>query len=268
MRAIRLICLFLVVMLVFSGCGAQIADVPETAEVKVFMQITQEEAKKMMEADDGHVVVDVRRPDEFAEGHIPGAVNVPNESIISERPAELPDTDQTILIYCRTGRRSKEASQKLAEMGYSKVYEFGGIVDWTGEVVKDEEEEMIAENNDPEMNALKLFIGGLEVPVDWEDNESVEALRGLVDDRGGSLTVEMKMYGGFEQVGPLGQRIESSDVQTTTGTGDIVLYSGNQIVLFYGQNSWAYTRLGRISLPDDEIITLLSAGPVSIALEN
>ena len=89
----------------------------------------------MMKADDGLVVVDVRTQEEFDGGHIPGAICIPNESIVDAQPAELPDLDQTILVYCRSGRRSKEASQKLADMGYTNVYEFGGIIDWNGEVV-------------------------------------------------------------------------------------------------------------------------------------
>lgn len=102
-----------------------------------YTQIDQEEAKRMMEAEDGHVIVDVRRQDEFASGHIPGAICIPNEEIGPERPDELPDLDQVILVYCRSGNRSKQASQKLFDMGYTHVYEFGGINDWTGEVVTD-----------------------------------------------------------------------------------------------------------------------------------
>ena len=103
-----------------------------------YQQITQEKAKEMMQTDDGHVIVDVRRQDEYDSGHIPGAILIPNESIGTEQPKELPDLDQVILIYCRSGRRSKEASQKLADMGYTHIYEFGGIIDWTGEVVTSE----------------------------------------------------------------------------------------------------------------------------------
>ena len=80
----------------------------------------------MMARDDGHIIVDVRRQDEYDAGHIPGAILIPNESIVAERPAELPDPDQIILIYCRSGNRSKQAAQKLADMGYTNIYEFGG----------------------------------------------------------------------------------------------------------------------------------------------
>ena len=103
-----------------------------------YTQISQEQAKEMMAKDDGHVVVDVRRQDEYDAGHIPGAILIPNESIGSQQPAELPDLDQIILIYCRSGNRSKQAAQKLFDMGYTNVYEFGGIIDWTGDVVTGE----------------------------------------------------------------------------------------------------------------------------------
>ena len=92
---------------------------------------------------------------------------------------------------------------------------------------------------------LTLKIGDMEVATDWEDNESVKALRKLAQEE--PLTVFMSMYGGFEQVGSLGSTLPRNDKQTTTEAGDIVLYSGNQIVVFYGSNSWAYTRLGKIT---------------------
>ena len=103
-----------------------------------YKQISQDEAMKIMDEESGYLIVDVRRPDEFAEGHIEGAINVPNEGIAEEMPEELPDKDQLLLIYCRTGRRSKEASEKLAKIGYKNVYEFGGINTWTGTVVTED----------------------------------------------------------------------------------------------------------------------------------
>ena len=109
--------------------------VPDPPEMKkTYTQITQDEALKMMRRDDGHVVVDVRRFDEYADRHIPGALLIPNEDIETTPPAALPDMDQIILIYCRSGNRSKQASQKLADMGYTNVYEFGGIITWPGEI--------------------------------------------------------------------------------------------------------------------------------------
>ncbi len=138
---------FAVFCMLLSACGNGTSS-SESAQSKVqtttasaaaaYQQITQEKAKEMMQADDGHIIVDVRRQDEYDSGHIPGAILIPNESIGTEQPKELPDLDQVILIYCRSGRRSKEASQKLADMGYTHIYEFGGIIDWTGEVVTSE----------------------------------------------------------------------------------------------------------------------------------
>ena len=127
----RVILLVLAVVMMLSGCA--LANSSPSAS---YQQITQEEAKEIMKKDDGHIIIDVRRQDEYDEGHIPGAVLIPNESITDKQPEELPKLDQIILVYCRSGRRSKEASQKLADIGYTNVYEFGGINTWTGEIVK------------------------------------------------------------------------------------------------------------------------------------
>ena len=108
---------------------------------------------------------------------------------------------------------------------------------------------------------MHLKIGETEVPVTWEDNPSVAALRELLP-----LTIQMSMYGGFEQVGSIGQSIPRNDTQITTNFGDIVLYSGNQIAIFYGSNSWAYTRLGHVDLSRQEMTSLLGQGDVSITL--
>ena len=119
-----------------SWARSQILDGPDM-EYRDYSRISQDEAKEMMAKDDGHVIVDVRRQDEYDAGHIPGAILIPNESIGTEPPEQLPDRDQIILIYCRSGNRSKQAAQKLFDMGYTSVYEFGGINTWTGEIVTD-----------------------------------------------------------------------------------------------------------------------------------
>ena len=216
-----------------------------------YTQISQEEARKMMELDDGHIIVDVRRQDEYDEGHIPGAICIPNESIGCDSPEALPDYDQIILIYCRSGRRSKEAAGKLAGMGYTNIYEFGGILDWMGDIVTDEMK-----------GGIQLSIDGTQVPVTWEENASVDELKTLLP-----LTVKMSMYGGFEQVGPVGRSIVSNDEQITTEAGDIVLYAGDRIVIFYGSNSWAYTKLGHIDQNQEEMEKLLGHEDVEIQLE-
>lgn len=132
--AVTLILGFLLSGCAVNGQKAGTAVMEQTFE---YTQISQDKAAEMMAVDDGHVIVDVRREDEYAEGHIPGAILIPNESIVDTPPEELPDFDQIILIYCRSGRRSKEAAQKLADMGYTNVYEFGGIITWNGDIVTD-----------------------------------------------------------------------------------------------------------------------------------
>ena len=111
---------------------------------------------------------------------------------------------------------------------------------------------------------LSLYINERKVPVTWEDNASVKEIRELA--ASGQLKVEMSMYGGFEQVGDLGRSITRNDRQTTTASGDIVLYSGSNIVIFYGSNSWSYTRLGHVDLDNSEMTKLLSNGDVTVTL--
>ena len=103
-----------------------------------YRQISMDEAVTMMAEETGYIILDVRRPDEFAAGHIPNAINVANESIGTSEIAELPDKDQLIMVYCRSGRRSKEAAEKLAKLGYTNIVEFGGILDWKGETIAGE----------------------------------------------------------------------------------------------------------------------------------
>lgn len=135
----RITALLLFLILCLTGCAEKsgaLTSATNSDQAIHYKQISQEEAKVMMAKDDGHVIVDVRRQDEYDAGHIPGAILIPNESIDKERPKDLPDLDQIIFVYCRSGRRSKEASEKLAQMGYKNIYEFGGIITWPGETVK------------------------------------------------------------------------------------------------------------------------------------
>ena len=120
-------------------------------------------------------------------------------------------------------------------------------------------------SEETEEKALKMTIGSTPVSVKWEDNESVNYLKELCRDQ--PVIISMSMYGGFEQVGAIDTDLPHNDVQTTTSSGDIVLYSGNQLVVFYGSNSWAYTRLGHITdKTSQEITELLSGGNVTITL--
>ena len=112
---------------------------------------------------------------------------------------------------------------------------------------------------------IRLLIGETELSVAWENNDSVKALEEIIAEK--PLTIALSQYGGFEQVGQIRQNLPRNDAQTTAGPGDIMLYSGNQIVLFYGSNSWAYTKLGHINMSPTELGELLGKGDVEIKLK-
>lgn len=120
-------------LLLLAGCGA--AEQPGNT----YRQITQEEAAKMMQEQSGYILLDVRTLAEFEQAHIPGAVCIPNETIGTDEIPALPDKNQLILVYCRSGNRSKQAAEKLAQLGYTNIVEFGGINTWTGETVSGSE---------------------------------------------------------------------------------------------------------------------------------
>ena len=123
----RIFPLMLAMLLVLTGCGG-------TAEENTYQQITQEEAKNMMDTQEA-IVLDVREQDEFDAGHIPGAVLLPVGTITKDTAtAVIPELDSVVLVYCRSGNRSKKASQALVELGYTGIYEFGGINTWPYEV--------------------------------------------------------------------------------------------------------------------------------------
>lgn len=343
--------------------------------------ISQEEAKERMKRDDGHLIVDVRHRDEYESGHIPGAILVVNEEIWDEMPENLPDLNQILLIYCRSGRRSKEAAEKLAQIGYTRIYEFGGILDWEGETVAgpepggkiqpasqtdpvtivsqtpealptagpsctaqltfpsfdgggpeftfitDEPEIIrweaqrvykdpnhgekegspydvvltlyalkegnatltvqarspIGENYDaayyvsvdgalqmrvsegvvseleyingswqrvtdeaiqPIPVSLVMECGSLRFYAGLEDNPSARAFAEALE--GGVLEMKMQDYGGFEKVGDLPFTLPRSDEDISAGPGDIILYQGNKITVYYGTNRWHFTRLAHI----------------------
>ena len=115
--------------LMLTGCAGT-----SNNQTNTYRQITMDEAVAKMAEETGYIILDVRRADEFAAGHIPGAINVANESIGTDEIPELPDKNQLIMVYCRSGRRSKEASEKLVKLGYTNIVEFGGILDWKDEI--------------------------------------------------------------------------------------------------------------------------------------
>lgn len=118
---------------VLTACGNRSENtetVQEEAMKGEYHKITAEEAKNRMDSDDTIIILDVRTQEEYEESHIPGAILIPNESIGTEKQEQLPDMDQEILVYCRSGNRSAQAAKKLVEAGYTQIYDFGGIMDW------------------------------------------------------------------------------------------------------------------------------------------
>lgn len=121
-----------------AGAEVMMSDEVSTEmkiEKHVYRTVSMETAVQMMEEESGYIILDVRTQAEFEEKHIPGAICIPNETIGVNPPEQLPDKEQLILVYCRSGNRSKQAAQKLADIGYSNIVEFGGIIDWKGATV-------------------------------------------------------------------------------------------------------------------------------------
>lgn len=127
----KIILIILIGMLGLVGCSQT-----KTMESGEYHKITGQEAKKMMDENEEEIILDVRSLEEYNEGHIEGAVLLPDYEVKEKAEAVLEDKDQVILVYCRSGRRSEGAARELAQMGYTKVYDFGGIMDWKGEVVE------------------------------------------------------------------------------------------------------------------------------------
>lgn len=132
MKKLMAVVLGVGLLVLASGCKGE-EEMPK-GDIATYTQIDAGEAKRMMDEMEDEIVLDVRTQAEYDEGHIPGAVLVPNETIGTEEPEELPDKEQLILVYCRSGNRSKQAAQKLADLGYTNVYEFGGISSWPYEI--------------------------------------------------------------------------------------------------------------------------------------
>ena len=125
----KLVFLLLAVMML-TACGHD----KENGQGAVYVNITAEEAKQIMDTEEGYIILDARTQEEYDEGHIPGAIVISHEEITEKAEEVLTDKDQLILVYCRSGRRSKIAAEALVELGYTNIKEFGGIIDWPYEV--------------------------------------------------------------------------------------------------------------------------------------
>ena len=126
----RKLILFLLTAMLLVGCG----EANQNNQEAVYMNITAQEAKQIMDSEEGYIILDTRTQEEYDEGHIPGAIVIPHDEITDRAEEELPDKDQLLLVYCRSGRRSKLAAEALVELGYTDIKEFGGIIDWSYEV--------------------------------------------------------------------------------------------------------------------------------------
>jgi len=169
------------------------------------------------------------------------------------------------LASCGLGRQTEQGSTPDPEAAQEQSLKPSNTAHSAASTPKASEPEASNEPENAEEERMRMFIGSTEVSVEWETNESVDALCDMV--KAEPLVMDMSMYGGFEQVGSLGASLPRNDVQTTAQAGDIMLYSGNRIVVFYGSNSWAYTRLGRIAnMNSAELAELLGNGSVKITI--
>lgn len=263
----KIMVLLTAVLHLLTGCAQKMDG---DGMLRSYTHISQETAREMMAQDDGHIVVDVRRQDEYDAGHIPGAILIPNESITTERPKELPDLTQIILLYCRSGNRSRQAAEKLFGMGYSNIYEFGGILDWTGDIVTEETGATSAEDRDADADAIRpvptlvIEANGHTFYAALEDNASAKALTEKLSSE--PIELDMHDYGNFEKVGPLPWTLPANDEAITTQPGDVILYQGSQITLYYDENTWDFTRLARIgSTTREKLLEVLGDGDVTVS---
>ena len=200
-----------------------------------YKKISQEEAVKMMETGDC-LILDVRTEEEYKDGHIPNAVCLPVETIGGEAPAELPDKDQVILIYCRTGVRAERAAKALADLGYTNVYDFGGIADWKGDIVTEES----FDYGEPEA-ALTLEVSGRQIYTNIiMKKELLEAM--------GTSSFELSFRDEDSvkrAVLPFTVSLEEKD--TEVRTGDVLLCSGNEMILILEAGTVRGERIGNFT---------------------
>lgn len=173
----------------------------------------------------------------------------------------------TVFTACGNDTESIRAQVQETQVQETQVQEIQTQREETQEEQTQKEQTSVSMDENYQMgdgSEMKLYINDQEIPVIWEDNETVSELMEQAADS--DITVQMSMYSDNEQVGPLGKDYTRDDKQTTTHNGDIVLYSGNQIVVFYGSNSWAYTRLGKMDISQDQVNELLGNGDVVLKL--
>lgn len=227
-----------------------------------YEQITGADAKAYMDSGSDYTILDVRRTDEYESGHIPGAICIPVETIDETIGEKLPDKSGLILVYCRSGRRSKVAAEKLVEYGYTNVKEFGGILDWEYEIVTSSDEPETNPGKDE--NSMTITIGQTKFTATLSDSETAKAFRAILP-----MTLNMTELNGNEKYYYLSESLPTDKtVPGTIHAGDLMLYGDSCIVLFYEnfQSSYSYTYIGHI----DDVSGLKSAvgsGSVSVRFE-
>ena len=200
-----------------------------------YKQISQEEAVKMMKTEDC-LILDVRTEEEYNDGHIPNAICLPVETIGSETPAELPDKDQAILIYCRTGVRAARAAESLANLGYTNVYDFGGIADWKGEIVTEES----LDYGEPEAS-LTLEISDRQIYTNIITNTELLEAMGT-----SSFELSFRDEGSVKRaVLPFTVSLEEKD--TEVRTGDVLVCNGNEMLLILEEGTVRGERIGNFT---------------------
>jgi len=214
-----------------------------------YKQISQEEAVKMMKTEDC-LILDVRTEEEYNDGHIPNAMCLPVETIGSEAPVELPDKDQTILIYCRTGIRAAAAAEQLAKLGYTRVYDFGGIADWKGDIVTEES----FDYGEPEAS-LTLEVSGRQIYT------NIIMKKELLDTVGtSSFELSFRDEGSVKRaVLPFALSLQEED--TAVRTGDVLLCNGNEMLLILEEGTVKGERIGNfIGMTKGELEEIFGEG--------
>ena len=246
-----IICILLIFL---SGC------VVHDTQENTFQSISQEEAITLMEEEIDYVIIDVRTIEEYDKSYIPGAINIPVESIGKEMPEELPDLNQIILVYSQNGERAKTAAALLAGLGYQRVYEFGGIEDWKGEIVEE-----FVYTNDPGCNLI-IEINGIQLSAVLADNEAGEELKKrLTEERQTELL--LSQYENYEKAGSLPWSLPTENEEITVRMGDILLNQGDQIIICVDENTRDTTVLAHIlGVTQNELKEFLGEGDVTATL--
>ena len=247
---------FIFCILLICLCGCIANDKPENS----FQSISQEEALRMMEEEKAYVIVDVRSAEEYNVSYNPNAINIPVERIGEEKPEELPDLNQLILVYSQTAVQAKTAAALLGGLGYKRVYEFGGIEEWKGETVEE-----YKYTDDPGCDLI-IEVNGVQMSAVLANNKASEELKKKLMEEG-KIELQLAEYGNFEKVGPLPWALPAEDERITTAPGDVLLYQGDQLTIYYDENTWSFTRLAHIQgITRNELKEFLGEGDVTITL--